>query len=401
MSDSAQDWQERVRQAHAVQQASEKFVASTQASLGIDPIAESERWLAAVDPTALVGSKHHTVPRFLIERWANRNHQVQVHSRLSGETGTRNIGDLAIRDFYTAVEDNGELNSLMESVLGDIEGRASTVIRGLLNPFVRPTPITPEAIGTLAQFASFQAIRGPRHRREIELQAEWMAKTLARGKITEEELRDLSIVSHPNDHLRTMGSTAEATFPLLICRPLALVTLDRPLLFISDEPLVINEGLAGGTHHADCFLTDEQIESRIRRRRRKDRRGRGGQGRVVHFASTRPTGLGVALEVVLPISPTSALLWGPLQQHPWTGPLQVERLDSDESSRFAEMLNTAISANALDWIATTLADDAFVRFEFPPLGQLMKVCDGDNAAALSMNAVPTQFRPARLWRPKQ
>ena len=235
----------------------------------------------------------------------------------------------------------------------------------------------------------------------MELQAEWMAKTLVSHKIDDKQLRRLIIRMHPNDHIGMMGRLATDTYPLMMSRPMALVTLDRRRLYIGDEPLVINGGPDGNAHVADCFMTEDEIADRNRRRRRKDRRNRKAGGRIAHFSSTRPRGLGTALELVMPISPRSALAWGPLQNDICTeGPVR-DALNTEESIRFADMLNEVICDQALDWVVGPLDDPEFATREFPEPGPLMKVCDGDNAAAFAMNETPDHFRPSRLWYPDE
>jgi hypothetical protein len=105
----------------------------------------------------------------------------------------------------------------------------------------------------------------------------------------------------------------------------------------------------------------------------------------------------VAHEVVLPITPRAALLWGPLQSLPYTGDVLRERLDGPESQRFADLANAAMCEQALDWVVSRVTDARFTSREFPPVGPLMRVCDGENAASLAVNQTPPRLRPARLW----
>ncbi len=119
---------------------------------------------------------------------------------------------------------------------------------------------------------------------------------------------------------------------------------------------------------------------------------------MIHFRPTTTRGLGVALELVLPVSPRAALWWGPLGDAPFEGPVEVERLGEEESQRFAALVNDATAEQALDWVISTLEDMTFLTRTFPDLGPLMTVCDGDNAAALALNEAPARFRPHRLAR---
>lgn len=317
-------WQRRARHATDVMDAlREVLVESTTAADEHD----AERWLATVDPTSHVGSRHHYVPRFLLERWADRSGQVRAYSRIDDRFGVRNIRDLAIKDFYTFINLGGEKDSTMESLLGEIEKPVALVLRELLNPFTESRRVEVRELAALARFAAFQLVRTPRHRREQELQAEWLAKSMAQGQIADAQLREITVTPHQNDAIRLMGD-AEQFIPLLACRPFALVVLDRPLLLIGDDPLLINAGPQDDTHHADCFMTDAEFEAKLARERAKKKGRRREQvSRIVHFRSTAPRGLGVAHEVVLPITPRAALLWGPLQSLPYTGDVLRERLE--------------------------------------------------------------------------
>ncbi|MFC8503805.1 DUF4238 domain-containing protein [Pedococcus sp. NPDC057267] len=353
-------------------------------------------WLGTIDPSSHVGSRHHVVPRFLLDRWAVKG-QVRTYSRLDGSFSPRSVSDLAVKDFYTFLNKAKVPDSSFETLLGRIESDAAAALGRLVSPFTNGD-LSPEDIIHLAHLAAFQLVRTPRRRRELELHTEWYAKTIARGVVPDAQLRRLSIEPHQNDTLRTSMTAAQHLLPYLLCRPLCLIVLDRPRLLTGDEPVIVNTGPDDGTHHPDCFLTDAQVRAREAKERRKKQRLRRDVGRAVHFRPTRSSGVGVALEIVLPVSPRAALWWGPLLDAPFVGPVQRERLDEAESARFAELANDAISSQALDWVISSLDDSAFLRRSFPALEPVMRVCDGDNAAALAVNAVPVRFRPVRLRR---
>ncbi len=365
--------------------------------------AEIAAFLAAVDSQSHVGARHHTVPRFLLARWADKFERVQVYGRIEEKFALRNIRDLAIKDFYTFIDLDNRKNSSMEFILGEhIEKPAAEVLRNLSNPYVSPQATAIQDLATLAQFAAYQVVRTARHRRESELHAEWLAKTVAGGRISDTQLRNITVTPHQNDAIRHMGDHARRLIALFACRPLALVHLDRSRLFIGDDPVLINPGPEGSTHHhPDCFLTDQELAERARRAQRKYKKGRRRprhpQGRIVHFYSTVPRGLGTAAEIVLPISPRAVLYWGPLQDVPYVGPIERERLDETESERFADLVNDQMCGQALDWIVTTVTDEKFQSRKFPPTGPLMQVCDGVNAASVALNEAPQRFRPSRLW----
>jgi hypothetical protein len=360
--------------------------------------AEARAWFGATDPASYVGARHHTVPRFLLERWANDRDQVRVFRRIENRFDTCNIRDLAITDFYTVIDVEGRKNSMMESLLGVVEASTKPIIDDLLSPW-STARITGDDIARIAQFASFQATRTTRRRREIELQAEWYYKTMAQGIVPEAELRGLGVAPHQNELVELTSKSAENVMPFFACRPLALMRLDTPRLLICDEPVVLNAPV-GAFHLEDCFLTDEEIGKRMAKYLRKTKKRKRGRhpppGRVVHFSSTAPAGFGTADEILLAISPSAALLWGPLEDRPPTQPIERLYLTGAEADRFAGMANAAMSAQALDWVVGRIADTTFEGRTFPATGPLMRVCDGTNAASLAVNETPDRFRPVRL-----
>src|ERR1017187_9279119 len=42
-------------------------------------------WFDSLDPTQKVGSRHHTVPQFYLERWADESGQTRMYSRDTSE----------------------------------------------------------------------------------------------------------------------------------------------------------------------------------------------------------------------------------------------------------------------------------------------------------------------------
>lgn len=191
-------WQVRAARAEAVMDAFNEFF--TAGDVGE---AEAQHWLAGLDRRSHVGSRHHFVPRFMLDRWATSG-QVLVYSRIEARYGIRNVRDLAIKDFYTFIDLNGEKDSSMESILGVVEQSAAAVLDDLLNPFAFPRPVEVWEVAALAQLAAYQTVRTPRHRREIELHAEWFAKTVAQGRIPDARLREITVTPHQNDAIRMM-----------------------------------------------------------------------------------------------------------------------------------------------------------------------------------------------------
>ena len=56
-----------------------------------------------------------------------------MYSRDTSEFFKRNITHLGVRDFYTIVTIDGELDSRMEDMFSHIEGQAALIFKGLLS----------------------------------------------------------------------------------------------------------------------------------------------------------------------------------------------------------------------------------------------------------------------------
>jgi hypothetical protein len=345
-----------------------------------------------------VGHVHHTVPRFLLQRWSE-DERVRVYSRVDGRFTVRKIGDLAIRDFYTFVAKDGSLDSSFESILGMVEAAAAPVLHRLLSPFGFAARLTPEDMFRLAQMVSFQAVRTPRRRREMQVQADWYFKTMAGGRLADAKLEEITAVPHQNDLLKASLPAAEKLFPFILHRPLTLVSLDGPRLIIGDEPLVVHKD-DEALHLADCQVPHSgPVKQKQHRKRKSGSRGTRGNRQssdIVHFAAGPPGGLGVAHELVLPISPRCALWWGPLQDEPFLGPPVEVRLKGTDAESFASLQNKAIARQALDWVVSTPSDKSFQSLAFPEHEPLLRVCDSDSAASRAINEVPAPLRPYRI-----
>ncbi|HEY5181836.1 MAG TPA: hypothetical protein VIJ07_19040 [Dermatophilaceae bacterium] len=191
---------------------------------------------------------------------------------------------------------------------------------------------------------------------------------------------------------RRRGVHQKFVFP----RPVAVVFLEGARLFTSDEPVIVNTGGDHIHHHPDCSLTQADIDKRLARERHKKAKRRKNVRREVHFALTQPSGVKDAIELVLPISPTAAVIYGPISA--WDPNITVMHLNGEEAQEVAQRINNAMCNWALDAVIAHPDDKQFVTTPMPPTQPLIQVCDGTNAAADSVNQVPIPLRPARLWR---
>ena len=117
-----------------------------------------------------VGTRHHVVPKFLLDNWADNKGRVQVYSRVDRKFSMRTTRDLAIRNFYTFIDIHQQPNAMLKLLLGRVELGAGSVLRKLTSSFIKDVDVNGEDLVQLALFAAFQVMRTPRRQREMELQ---------------------------------------------------------------------------------------------------------------------------------------------------------------------------------------------------------------------------------------
>ncbi len=358
-----------------------------------ESIEEIERraisWVEGLDKTEKTGSRHHTVPRFYLDRFAD-NGRLWVRDRAAdlapGTGSARHVRDMGVKDFYTSLTVDEVLDSRLEQVLSLVEAQGAAVLARLLNPFRLPGPLTADEEVHLSQFLSFQVVRGQRWRREIELMGDWYAKTLASSHHSQADLKQVRFVPHPNNHLRMLGQAAQELQPWLLGRPCVVVILDRPLMLTCDEPVIFRCDNPV-EHLPDCGMSEEEF-----RRRRKKTGRKGTDRRTVHMYPARPRGAAFAYEIILPLAPSKLLVLGP--QGSRSQPVRC--LTGREAEGFAAEMNSEIIANAYGWIAGHPDNQEFRAREFDPPGALLNVCDGGSFMSEAMQEAPAPRSVARL-----
>src|SRR6266511_4206767 len=231
---------------------------------------EIEEWWNTTPPEPMVGSLHHTVPRFYLEQFATSG-QLPVRDRITGAGSLRSVSKLAIRDFYTFINVDGERDGRLERILSVMEGGAKEVFDRLLDPFQPPRPLTGAESMRIALFMAFQLLRTPRHRPEIELMGDYLAK------ITHRDVRGLGrvrVVPEPNLHLDYMSKSAFKISEVFYGRPTMLLTIDQPLFITCDEPIILRTDgdESHVVHLPNCAKSDRRRTKDGRRPSRKRRR---------------------------------------------------------------------------------------------------------------------------------
>lgn len=226
---------------------------------------EPGQWPFTGDPNSAVGSRHHIVPRFYLERWADPSGHLLVVEKPGGKRVKASIKDAGTeKDFYTYLDRDGRPAGHLEQLLSQIEGKASTAIAHMLHPNFAVFPPSPDEKHDLAIFLAFQAARGRRTRKSIELQADMLARLnlsgldrpgiaermsfgqeeLSEDRIHEAEefianLDEYVFVPDPNEHLGMLGNLAYEIYKRLMRRHWYLCEYNQPVLLTCDEPVAL------------------------------------------------------------------------------------------------------------------------------------------------------------------
>ena len=147
-------------------------------------------WPLPGDPDASVGARHHRVPRFYLERFANERMQITTADRRTCARRTAAIRETAAeKDFYTAINTEGEKDGKTEHLLSHIEGNAARAIKNILNPVFPLFPPQPQDRADLCLFLAFQKVRGKLTRKRIEMLGDLWAHLQIPADMTPEQAR--------------------------------------------------------------------------------------------------------------------------------------------------------------------------------------------------------------------
>ncbi|MEV4351703.1 DUF4238 domain-containing protein [Actinoplanes sp. NPDC049596] len=222
-------------------------------------------WPFPGDPNHFVGARHHTVPRFYLEYWADAAGRIDVVEKPGGRRYTTVPKTASAEvDFYTFIDTDGQPAGHLEQMLGAVEASGSAAIGRIVNPLLGQFPPPPDDREAIATLLAFQFVRGKRRRREIEATTDLYMKVQYSGLSREgvqafledrvgeptaeqvaemqemvENLGEYEFVPNPNEHLRMMGRLAENIYPRLMRRHWYLGVFDAPVLVTCDEPVML------------------------------------------------------------------------------------------------------------------------------------------------------------------
>lgn len=206
--------------------------------------------------------RHHTVPRLLLRRFADGEQIMRVP--LDGsERRLVGIADVTVRrDFYSLLDENGQLDDAVEDLLGKLENEAAKVIREVVSG-VWPLPSAERAV--LAEWMAAQHARIPAARVVNNEIADHLGKTLiamggkagirrrleenAKEPVSEEQVEALwqeltdfdgyyTEVS-VNEHLATMARAMKTAYEVFMARSWGLIHFERRALLVPDHPVTL------------------------------------------------------------------------------------------------------------------------------------------------------------------
>jgi len=349
---------------------------------------EIDDWWQNTSPVPMVGSRHHTVPRFWLE-WFAAAGQLWVRVFFNGAGRTENTSRAGtIRDFYTFINVDGEKDGRLERILAAVEGGAKEVFDRLLSPFQPPRPLDENESMRVALFVAFHLVRTPRHRREGELMGDYLARTQHRHVPGIGQVR---VVPDPNHHLQYMTKVVFRLSDVFYGRPTTLVTIDQPLFITCDEPVILVTD--GDRDHVRHLPACGKTARRRRKDAKKPSRNRRRKADILHVYPTRP-GAAQAFEVALPLTPRTLFVMGPRNEN---RPIH-RTLTGAEAVALAYDVNGRLIVQAYDWVAASPAHPTFRGLPFPAPGPIIQVCDGGTAMSRDLDGPPSPRRPSLLGR---
>lgn len=344
--------------------------------------------MSTIDPKRYVGHKHHVVPRFVLERFANTKGQVLVRDRVSGSKRVSNIKDIAVSDFYTFVDQDGQLDSSFEHLFGVVEGLAADVLRiHLGNPFVRPRALDPLEKHTLDGFVALQYVRGPRPRRSLELIADYSIKLVNQATPGIDDIHAYEFAPHQNEQLRLLADMVEQVELLLSTRRACVVTLDKPMLVTCDEPVCVESrcppSSPASKPRAGDLVSVDGVEIDPRN--------------LIHFQGDRGVGLANAEQISLPLGPRHALVY----DRPGTaGPIEPIRLTGRDAEEFADDIFDMCVRQSIGWVAGHPDHPYLESAQMSAPDPIFTINDGGSELARRSQA-SARRSPRRLTKPLQ
>jgi len=227
----------------------------------------NEKWFNEFlrkDHSQFVGSKHHLVPRFYLENFADGKGKIlEIDKETAASRLTTPLNALSVRDFNTIIDKGGKASGTVEALFGEVESNASEIIRPLLVSPYRQFPVVTRERSMLSLFAGMQVVRGRLHRKTLEglvdliprIQYQRLSRSDLENMIASKATRppdvtletlenfigrldQMEFVPHSNTSVLAMLELIKEATTCFLPRPITIVSFEEDCLATCDEPLI-------------------------------------------------------------------------------------------------------------------------------------------------------------------
>lgn len=224
--------------------------------------------------------RHHLVPEFYLNRFANERGQVQVFDRFERKSFVTSTKNVAVEvGFYDSINPDGSTNPIAEETLSLIESGCATIIKRICRPSLADSRPSDDEWHDLALYVAVQFSRTADYRRTILADAdlmfrmevdlnfhalgrerfkEWITKKLVHVP-TDEEMRgflelgsqiaNLKITPPRNYFMEAIFRHAVDFAPLFFVRPWTLIRSKKKSFITSDRPVSLWRMLTKENRH--------------------------------------------------------------------------------------------------------------------------------------------------------
>lgn len=207
--------------------------------------------------------RHHTVPQLLLRRFADGETLVRVplDGKAPHPCGVKNV--TVRRDFYSMLDEAGQLDDTVEDLLSVLEGQAAAVLDQIMDDDIWPLPMAERAI--LGEWIAVQHVRIPALRQANNQIFDQLTKIMvvAGGKAemrrlleaqsgesaTDEEVDEMwqemtdfsgyEAELSVNEHMRMMGRSMVTAYGAMMSRSWGLCRFERETLLLPDHPVTL------------------------------------------------------------------------------------------------------------------------------------------------------------------
>ncbi len=221
--------------------------------------------------------RHHTVPRFYLQRFANPKGRLVAYHREREQTMGMSVNDAGVEARFYVIEDEaGQPSEAVEEALATLEGAAKGAMDRVFPDAFPPDDNDREV---LAAFLALQSVRTREFRHRYELLADLMSRVqlelqiggkspdevreYMRDRLGEEPTEDavrqvldfrdnpekFRVVPHPNESIQMIGSVVRATIPVLMDKAWHLCTSEERVFLTSDHPVALWREATEETRH--------------------------------------------------------------------------------------------------------------------------------------------------------